>query len=417
MTSLSPYHRTLALLAAVCLAAGCAKKSDAARKAERGPQAAPVEVAAATRETVPLQVRAIGFVEPIQRVEVRAQVGGELLRVHFREGQDVRRGDLLFELDPRPAQQAVREAEAGVARAQAAVRQSEAEAERAAAEARNARSQYDRFDDLARKGIISRLQNEQYRTNADVAARAADASRATIGNSQAAVGEAEARLADARVQLGYTRLRAPISGRTGGLTVRQGNLLTANQTTPLVVINQVSPTYVTFSVPEQSLDEVRRFSAGTPLPVEAVPAQTREPPSRGTLTFIDNNVDEATGTIQIKGTFPNADRRLWPGQFVNVAVTLTQQDSVVVPTRAVQRGQEGDYLFVVGQDGTARLRRIQPARVFGDKTLIAKGVQAGERVITDGQVAVKPGGKVRIGNPRQGGETVADQNPREAETK
>ena len=201
----------------------------------------------------------------------------------------------------------------------------------------------------------------------------------------------EAQVANTRLQLSYTEIRAPITGRTGSVTLREGNLVAANGTNPLLVLNQIAPIYATFSVPEQALAELRGYARNGRLPVQAVISQTQGPPENGTLAFIDNTVDNQTGTIRLKATFANPERRLWPGQFVNVTVTLTSENVVTVPTRAVQRGQRGDYVFVVAQDMKAQQRPVQTARLFGEKTILAKGVRAGERVITDGQVSVKPG--------------------------
>lgn len=393
--------------AVVCVFAGCANRGDAAKKGEAQTQGPPVEVGYASLEQVPLQVRAIGNIEAFSRVDVKSQVSGQLVRVYFEEGQDVGRGDLLFRIDPRMFEQAVLQAEANVARDIAALRQAEAAAEKAAAEARNARSQSERYSGLAAKGIISREANEQYRTNAEAAERTADASQAAIGSARAAAKASEAQLADARLQLSYTEIHAPITGRTGSLTVKQGNLVSANAEPALVVINQMSPTYAAFSVPEQTLDQIRRFSQERKLVVEALPNQSQGPPARGTLDFIDNAVDPATGTIRLKAVFENKDRRLWPGQFVNVVMTLTTEQAVVVPTAAVQRGQSGDYVFIVEDDLTASQRVVEPSRIYDGKTILKKGVEPGERVVTDGQIRVRSGQKVSI--KRDSGEQESSQ--------
>ncbi len=391
------------VLAAGLALTSCGGGSEAeATKARKAPPAPPVVVTEVRREAVPLELTAIGNVEAYAAVEVKAQVSGPLASVEFTEGQDVKQGQVLFRIDPRPFEQAVREAEAQVATAQAALGQAQATYERDVANAKNARAQAGRYSDLTAKGIISREQNEQIQTQAIAAERAAEASKAAIESAKASIQGAQARVSDAKLTLSYATIRAPISGKTGNLQWKAGNLVAANAATPLVVINQLSPIYVTFTIPEASLNELRRYSANGTLAVTAVPAQTGGDPAQGTLNFLDNEIDPQSGTIRLKARFANTDRRLWPGQFVNASVRLALPQETVVPVAAVRTAQNGNYVFVVGEDNTAQQRPVQSARTSGDLAVISQGVKPGERVIVEGQVRVKPGVKVQIVQPRPG---------------
>lgn len=381
----------------VCLA-GCGEDaSSGSADRAKGPPAAPVVIAEARLQPIPLEVRAIGNVEAFSVVEVKSQVSGQIARVAFQEGQDVGKGQVLFEIDPRTFQTAVRLAEAEIANRKAALAQAEANYQRDVASAKNARSQADRYASLTARGIIAREQNEQFQTQAVAAERAAEASKAAIESARAAIQGAEATLGEARLQLSYATIRAPISGRTGNLTRKAGNLVSANADPPLVVINQITPAYVTFSVPEQALNQLRRYSASGKLAVQASPQQSENAaPVEGVLDFLDNRVDEATGTILMKARFSNQDRRLWPGQFATVSVRLSTPDAIVIPTAAVNTAQQGNYIFVVNPDGTAEQRTVQPARAWQDLTVIESGVTPGEKVIVEGQLRVRSGAKVEI---------------------
>mgnify|MGYP000871681341 CR=1 FL=1 len=381
------------------LVSGCGGDQNSADR-KKGPPAPPVVVAPVRQEAVPLEVRAIGNVEAYSTVEIRSQVSGQLARVAFSEGQDVTRGQLLFQIDPRTYEQKVQQAQADLANRRAALDQAQANYERDVATARNARSQADRYATLAARGIIAREQNEQYQTQATAAEKAAAASKASIESARAAVQGAEAALGDARLQLSYTTIKAPISGRTGNLARKAGNLVTANNDV-LVTINQITPVYVTFSIPEQSLNELRRYSSAGKLPVHAAPQQGGAGPAEGVLDFLDNRVDTATGTILLKARFPNNDRRLWPGEFANVSLRLAAPTAIVVPTAAVKSAQQGNYVFVVKPDNTAEQRTVQMTRAWQDLTVIQSGVAPGEQVIVEGQLRVRPGSKVRVVHPGQ----------------
>jgi membrane fusion protein, multidrug efflux system len=393
----------LALVLVGCQRAGEPAKGAGGGKGKGAPPS-PVIVAEVKQQQVPLAIRAIGNVEAFSVVEVRSQVSGPISKVLFEEGQDVRQGQVLFEIDPRPFQQTINEMEAEVAARRATLAQAEAALERDQANAKNARSQAERYNQLATAGIIAKEQNEQFQTTALAAEKGVNAARATIESAKAAIKGAEAKLGDARLQMTYATIRAPISGRAGGI-LRKAGLVAANNEV-LVTINQVTPVYATFSVPEQSIPDLRRYSAGGKLKVQAIPQNgSPETAANGVLDFLDNRVDASTGTIMLKARFPNQDRKLWPGQFVNVNVQLAMTNEVVAPTAAVKTAQQGNYVFVVKPDMTAEQRTVITARSYEDITVIQNGLNPGERVIVEGQVRVKNGSKVRIsggGGPGEG---------------
>ncbi|HSE48186.1 MAG TPA: efflux RND transporter periplasmic adaptor subunit [Terriglobales bacterium] len=345
---------------------GCTQKAQTAAPAP----AVPVTVATAEQKTVPLTVRAIGAVEAFSTVEVKSQVAGQLVAVHFTEGQDVKKGQLLFSLDRRPFEAALQQAEGQLAKSQAEMAQAEANA------ARYAR--------LMQEGVIARERYEQEQTNMQ-------ALRATVDANRAAVETA-------RVQLGYTQIYAPIEGRTGSVQIHAGNVVKANEAS-LVVINQLRPIYARFSLPEQFLPEVKQRIAQGKLKVDAVVPKTDTATSAGTVSFVDNAVNRETGTIAMKAEFRNEDRRLWPGQFVDVTLTLSERpNAVLVPTQAIQTGQQGQFVFVVKSDNTAETRPVKAGAAVDDDTIVEQGIQAGERVVTDGQLRLAPGTRVEVKN-------------------
>lgn len=331
----------------------------------------PVTVGNVTQKTVPVQLTAVGNVEAVSTIQVKSQIGGVLQRVHFREGQDVAKGALLFTIDPRTYEAQVKQAEANLAKDRAQME--------------NARKDAGRYEELVKKGYVAREQYEQYRTNAT-------ALEATVASDQAV-------LDNARLQLKYCYIYSPISGRTGSLMANEGNLIKANADTAMVVINQMQPIYVTFSVPEQYLSEIKEYMAAGKLKVEARVSKEDKHPEEGILSFVDNAVDLSTGTIKLKGTFLNTLKRLWPGQFVTATLTLaTRPNALLVPTAAVQTGQDGQYVFVVRSDGAAESRPITAGMTVNDETVIEKGLSPGETVVTDGQLQLVPGAKVEIKN-------------------
>jgi multidrug efflux system membrane fusion protein len=373
-----------ALLAPALVPAGCSSQGSGAAAGRRGAAGAPVPILSARVEQKPMPVTlpAVGAVEAIATVQVRAQVTGQLGAIHFVEGQDVERGQLLFSLDARPFQ--------------AALQQAESIAARDSATWQNAKDQEARLRNLFERGLVSRDQYEAQRA-------AASALAATVAADRAAIDSA-------RLNLQYTEIKAPIAGRTGSLGAHVGDLVRANDATALVVINQLSPVYVAFSVPGVHLPQIRRFQAQKPLHVSvalppaaeqsatAGPGQPASPAAQrehGTVTFIDNAVDPQTGTIRLKATFANAARQLWPGAFVQVALDLTTDpDALVVPAVAVQTSQDGQFVYVVKADRTVEMRPVKVDRQQGDEMVIASGVSAGETVVTDGHLRLTPGARV-----------------------
>ena len=412
----------LVLAGALWPLAGCSDRAGGAQSGPATPPAVPVGVATVEQKTLPLQVSAVGTVQAYTTVGVKPQVAGQILAVHFKEGQDVRRGDLLFTIDPRPLEATVRQSEANVAKdtaqlrhAEAALAQRQAEVtqalanlERDLAQMEMARVQEQRYRELLAREFIAREQYDQVRTNyaalgatlqADRAAvenarASARAAEAMVDNARAAIRANEAMVDTARLQLAYTTIRAPMDGRTGNLLIQAGNVVKANEG-DLVVIAQVRPIYASFSVPEQHLPDIKTYLARGGLKVEAVLDGGRRTVVGG-VTFVNNTVDPATGTIQLKATFPNADNALWPGQFVDIALTLTTEQAIVVPARAVQAGQRGPFVFVVKPDLTVESRPLKVGRRLPGAVVVEEGLKPGERVVTDGQLRLVPGARVEI---------------------
>jgi membrane fusion protein, multidrug efflux system len=360
-----------ALIGGLGLALGLACSS----KKPPSPPPVPVTVARVQRAAVPYDIDANGVVEPLQTVAVESQVGGTLTRVAFLEGDAVQAGQVLFQIDPRPFQAALAQAQAVLAKDKAQAEFAEQDVQRYAA--------------LVKQEYVTAQQFQQVRTNAA-------ALRATLAADSAAVE-------NARLNLQYTTIRAPITGRAGSLLVRQGNLVKANASEPLVVINQIRPILVRFAVPATRLPQIRQYSGNNltvrarPLGGDGVANDPSARPSAGVLSFIDNAVDTTTGTILLKGRFANDDGALWPGQFVNVALQLfVQRDAVVVPTPAVVQGQQGTYVFVVRPDATASMQPVTVDRAVGDITVIAKGLTPGQQVVTDGQIRLTNGSKIQV---------------------
>ena len=383
------------LVVSVVACAGCTSKGSqpTSRKGEGG---VPVTVALATQRDVPLQIEVIGNVEAYSTITVKAQVGGEITQVHFSEGEFVKTGDLLFTIDTRPLNAMVNEVEANLAKDEAALGQAEANLVRDTAQQKYAQSQADRYGRLFQSGIVSKDQAEQMRSNADALAAGVKADEAAVRSARATIVATKATVDNARVQLGYTTMRSPIDGRTGNIMVKQGNIVAAN-TMDLTTINQVEPIYVTFSVPESQLTDIKRYMAAGKLRVSATPQADATAQEHGVLTFVDNSVDPTTGTIKLKGTFPNTDHKLWPGVFVRVTLRLTTQpNAVVVPNQAVQTGQEGPFVFVVKADRSVESRPVTTGARVDQDIVIANGIQSGETVVTEGQLRLAPGIKVQI---------------------
>ena len=352
----------LALLGAV-LAAAC---SDPNHTAAAAP-AVPVTVARVERQAVPYEIDATGTVEPLQSVAVSSQVGGILTRVAFKEGDVVQRGQLLFQIDPRPYEAALRQTEGVLARDRAQLATAEQDVKR--------------YEELVKKDYVTPQQFEQTKT--------------TATSLQATVNADEGAVESARLNLEYATIRAPITGRAGALLVKEGNVVRANGQT-LVIINQIRPILVRFAVPASNLPRIQKYRSDT-LPIHAQPVAGGGVTSAGTFSFLDNAVDTTTGTILLKGQFPNPDAALWPGEFVNVALQLYMQpDAVVAPAPAIVQSQQGTYVFVVNPNGTAAMRDVTVSRTIGNLAVIEKGLAPGDVVVTDGQIRLTTGTKVQI---------------------
>jgi multidrug efflux system membrane fusion protein len=370
---LSP-SRLFAVMTALLLLGACSKEAEK----DETSNAAPVAVSVAATKNVPVVIKAIGTAEPYNTVSVRAQVAGEITSIRFKQGQEVSQGDLLFTIDPRPYQAALEGALADLARDKATLKSAEDDVRR--------------YGELIKKDYVTSQQYDQVVANAN-------ALKATVAADRAAVK-------NARINLGYCTVRSPITGRTGKVLVQPGNVINANNE-PVVTINQITPIYVSFSVPERYLSDIRRHFARGTLGVEATSPDQGESSFQGKLSFINNTVDPSTGTILMKATFRNHEEALWPGQFVNVALTLAiSENAVVVPSQAVQRGQQGEYVFVVKPDMTVELRSIQAGQRLDGDTVIRTGLDAGEKVVTDGQLRLFPGARVEITTtPEAGGQS------------
>jgi multidrug efflux system membrane fusion protein len=337
-------------------------------------------------------------------------VGGKIVGVHFREGQEVRKGALLFTIDPRPFELAVKQAEANLAKDLAQVKQAEAAIAKDTAQAKNALVQAERYQALVEKQLVAQEQYDLVRTNAESLEATLLADRAALENAKAAVQADMAALENAKIQLGHCSIRSPINGRTGNLLFHPGNIVKDSDTISLAVVNQITPVYVAFSLPEKNLIEIRKYMAKEKLKVEARIPNDTQPGEEGVLSFVDNAIDSSTGTIQLKGMFLNKAQRLWPGQFVNLILTLaTQTDAVVVPTRAIQTGQQGQHVFVVRSDRTVESRAITVDRTVKEESIISKGLNPDETVVIEGQLQLVPGRKVEIkksGTAMTGGNTL-----------
>ena len=360
--------------------------------------AIPVEVASVVRKKVPLQLRIIGNVQAYSTVTVKSRVAGQIMRVSFTEGQDVKKGDLLFMIDPRPFEAALKQAEANLERDLAQVKQAEANLERDMAQEKNAEAEANRYKLLFERGVVSRQQYDKFRTDWEALLATVQADKAAKANAEAAVLADRAAVENAKLQLSYCSIHSPMEGRTGSLIVQEGNIIKENDAN-LVVINQINPIYVSFSVPEQYLGEIKKYMRVGTLEVEAAVPNHEGTPYQGFISFVDNAVDTGTGTIKLKGTFTNKDGRLWPGQFVNVVLKLTTEpNAIVVPSQAVQTGQQGQYVFVVKQDLTVESRPVVVSRTTDGETVVQKGLNPDEKVVTDGQLRLYPGAKVEIKN-------------------
>ena len=399
---------TLAPISLLTPACSLGKAEQAASGAGARADGVPVLTGTVTKKNVPLELRVIGAVEAFSVVAVKSQVGGELTRTHFSEGQFVNKGDTLFTIDPRPFETSLSQAEANLAKSMALEKQAEANLARDLTQSKNATAQAERYASLLESGVVSHEQYDQIKTTAEALAETVRADKANIETAQKAIDADKATVQSARLQLSFTTVRAPIDGRTGSLMVYQGNLVRTSDSTPLVMINQMNPIHVTFSAPEKQLAEIKSYMSQGKLKAQVFPPDDKAHPELGTVDFIDNAVDNTTGTIKLKAVFPNKERKLWPGQFVNVNLTLTTEaDAVVAPSQAVQTGQQGQFVFVVKHDQTVEMRPVVVARTFADDSVIESGVNPGEVLVIDGQLRLTPGARVRIKTGENGQKPTA----------
>ena len=340
----------------------------------KGAPAVPVTTAAVSSKSIPVRIHAIGNVEPYTTVAIKARVDGQIVGVRFKEGDEVRAGAVLFEIDARPFEASLKQAQANLLKDKALLDR--------------ATEQEKRYKDLLDKKFISTDAYEQVRTNTETA-------MATVRGDEAAVE-------NAKLQVEYCTIRSPIMGYAGKIMIQQGNLVKAGDATPLVTVNQIVPVFVTFSVPEQNVSEIRAYQAKGELKVEARLPNAPAVTAAGRVSFVDNSADTTTGTIKLRAEFANTDKALWPGQFANIALTLYEQkNAIVTPSTAVKDGPTGPYVFVVKSDMTVELRPIKVARTEGDDTVVSEGLSPGEQVVTVGQLRLAPGTKVSVGRPTQ----------------
>jgi multidrug efflux system membrane fusion protein len=355
------------LVVVVGLVAQYNKESRAA--VQKAPAAVPVSAAQIVVKTMPVRLMAIGNVEPFTTVAIKARVDGQIISVKFKEGDEVRQGSVMFEIDPRPFAASLKQAQANLLKDRALFDR--------------ANEQEKRYKDLLARNFISPDAYAQVQTNTATAA-------ATVSGDEAAIE-------NAKLSLEYCTIRSPVTGYAGRIQIQQGNLVKANDTNPLVTVNQVVPIYTSFSVPEQNVSDIRKYQAEGVLKVQAAFTNAVHAPVAGKLSFIDNTADTTTGTIKLKAEFPNTDKALWPGQFVNVVLTLYEQkDAVVAPSAAIQNGPAGQYVYVVKPDQTVEMRVIKIARAEGSDTVVASGLQPGEQVVVVGQLRLAPGTKVNV---------------------
>jgi membrane fusion protein, multidrug efflux system len=359
-----PFFWLFLLLVSVLLLPACSGE-----KQGPPPVMVPVLVAEVKAQTVPVTLRQIGNVEPYATVNIKSRLAGQVVKVNFKEGQDVKQGDLLFVIDPRPYE--------------AALKQAEANLEKDKALAGKAKGDLTRYAELIRKQFVSQQDYDQAKATAESLTAVVNADQVAVQN--------------ARLNLSYCYIKAPITGRTGNLLANEGNMIKENADTAMLVINQIQPIYVSFSVPEKNLPTLKKFMAEEKIKVEAIFPHDPEHPEEGVLTFINNTVDLASGTIQCKATYDNVQKRLWPGLFVNVLVKLTEEpDTILVPSQAIQSGQQGQFVWVVKPDLTAEPRTVVTERTVGGEVVVKQGLQAGERVVIDGQIRLVKGAKVEI---------------------
>ncbi|MCL5055781.1 MAG: efflux RND transporter periplasmic adaptor subunit [Firmicutes bacterium] len=372
----------------------CAKSGTTSSQPQKKARTVLIKAAPVLQKTIPQILSAIGTVQAISTISVQPQVTGKLAEVYFKEGDLVKKGELLFKIDPRPFQIALNQSRANLEKDEAALKQAEANLQRDKAQEKYNLVEAERYKILLGENYTSKEQYDQMQTSAL-------ASKATVLADQAAVQTAkkadqadQAAVQNAELNLSYCFIHSPITGKTGAILIRPGNLVTAESST-LATLDQLQPIYVVFSVPEQNLNEIKKDMAALSLPVSALPSGSRKS-AEGRLTFMSNTVNSSTGTIELRGTFQNKKELLWPGQFVNVKLTLRSIPAFVIPSQAVQYGQNGTFVFVVLSNHTVQVYPVVTGETYQGETVIEKGLKSGETVVTDGQLNLFPGAEVSL---------------------
>lgn len=384
-------HIVIPISVSIILITGCSKK-----KAAPVAQTVPVTVSTVVQKDVPVEISNVANVQAYSTVTVFAQVAGLLNKAYIKEGQDVKAGELLFTIDPVPFEIALRKTEATLDKDMALNKQAVATLNKDSAQLINAKVETQRYANLIKNGVVDQEEYDSTRTTSEALEATVQADIASIKSTEETIRSDKTDVENAKVELGYCTIRSPMDGRVGSFMIYPGNVI-QNSVSPLLTINQIVPIYVTFAVPEQDLPRIKQYMAVNKLVVEAMVPNDEKNPIQGELIFVDNQVDQSTGTIRLKASFPNKDRRLWPGQYVKVAIRLTTEPHrLVIPNQAVQNGQQGQYVFVVKNDKSVDVRPITVERTFQQDAIISNGLSAGETVVTDGQLRLVPGATVDI---------------------
>ena len=356
----------------------------------------PVVVAKVTQKSIPVEVTAVGNVEPVSTVSIKAQISGELLEVHFKEGDFVRKGQLLLTIDPRPYQTQVAQIQANIGKDQAQLQQAEANLARDTANLEYAKAQSDRYATLLQRGLIATDVSEQVKSQANASQESVRADRAAVDSVRAVLNADQSALEAAKLQLSYCTIYSPIDGRTGAVMVKAGNLIKSADV-PIVVINQVNPIYVNFAVPQQYWTEIKKNLTDDVFRVTAIVPQDPDHPKKGSVIFVDNAMDATTGTLHMRASFDNLTNQFLPGMFVNVQLRLSEQPNAkVVPTTAVTEVPNGRYVYVVKPDSTVDMRPIVSTYSYSGESVVESGLEAGELIVTDGQTRLVSGAKIQI---------------------
>ncbi len=387
----------LLMLPLVFLLSGCERPGGANPQSSMKKEAVPVHIGNVIQRDMPSEMVAIGSVEAFSIISVKARVSGEITKVWFKEGEEVKKDQVLFTIDSRPYEVALIQAKADLAKAEAELEVAHANLAKNQVQLSNAKTERERNSNLLTRGVVTKEEYDRIETTERAYEAAVLADEAAIRSASAAILGASAAIEKAVIELSYCTIKSPIDGKTGSLLAHRGNLVKENDTPALVVIHQVDPVYVSFTLPERNLPQVKQSMAKGALMVTAIIPNTEVPPVTGTLTFLDNTVNQRTGTIRLKGTFNNPRRVLWPGQFVSVRLVVSlHENAVVSPSEAVQTGQSGSYVYVLRQDSTVELRNVVTGESRDGQTIILEGLHPGEVVVTDGHLRLAPDAKAQV---------------------